>query len=187
MAELALSRLRVTQALPISYRMLGGESPQLSRREAGSRTDLVLTEASGWDCTRVQPEPDSGSACRSCPQRMGQLWTTPSELVPSCFLRPASMWSESRLHFLPAVGSPAGRFNLCVRVSASSFFFFFFFAGKCTGVEQFFRPVLVQWPLCCVIQPLSAVRDHQLRGLPSHAACYDFTCGISPFFVQTSP
>lgn len=129
-AEPALSRLRVTQALPISYRMLGGESPQLSRREAGSRTDLVLTEASGWDCTRVQPEPDSGSACRSCPQRMGQLWTTPSELVPSCFLRPASMWSESCLHFLPAVGSPAGRFNLCVRVSASSFFCFFFFCRE---------------------------------------------------------
>ena len=85
----------------------------------------VLSEASGWDCPRAQPEPDSGSVCRFYPQRTGQLWTTPSELVPSCFLRPASMWSESRLHFLPAVGSPAGRFNLCVRVSASCFFFFF--------------------------------------------------------------
>ena len=52
MAEPALSRLRVTQALPLSYRMLGGGSPQLSRREAGSRTDLC--------CQRPQAETAPG-------------------------------------------------------------------------------------------------------------------------------
>lgn len=136
----AQCRLRVTQALPVSYRMLGGGVSPAELEEAGVRTGLLLSEAPSWGYTRAQPERDSGSVCRLLSPAHGAAvdntvrtcWGT----VPSCFLRPASMWSESRLHFLPDVGSPAGRFNLCVCVSASSFFFFFL-QGSVLGLSSF--------------------------------------------------
>ena len=90
----AQCRLRVTQALPFSYRMLGGGSPQLSWREAGVRTGLLLSEAPSWGYTRAQPERDSGSVCRllspahegSCGQHRQNLLGDCSFLFPKTSL-----------------------------------------------------------------------------------------------------
>ena len=138
-AEPALSRLRVTQAAPLSYRMLVGEgSPQQSWREAGARTDLV--PAAGWGCTRAQTECDSGSVCRllspalrgSCGQHRQNL---PGDC---CFLFPKTTLDVVGVPppLFPSCRSPAGRFNLCVPVSASSVFFFFL-QGSVLGFSSF--------------------------------------------------
>ena len=177
---------------PLLLQDARGGSPQLSWREAGVRTGLLLSEAPSWGYTRAQPERDSGSVCRllspvhegSCGQHRQNLLGDCSFLFPKTSLDvvrvPSPLFTRCRI-------SSRALQPLCVCVCFLVCFFFFFFAGTCAGVEQFFRPVLVQWPLCCVIQPLVADQDHQLRGLLSSAACYDFTCDISPFFVQTSP
>lgn len=138
----AQCRLRVTQALPFSYRMLGGGSPQLSWREAGVRTGLLLSEAPSWGYTRAQPERDSGSVCRllspahegSCGQHRQNLLGDCSFLFPKTSLDvvrvPSPLFTRCRI-------SSRALQPLCVCVCFLVCFFFFFLQGRVLGLSSF--------------------------------------------------
>ena len=85
--------------------------------------------AAGWGCTRAQTECDSGSVCRLLsPARRGSCGQHRQNLPGDCcFLFPKTTLDVVGVPppLFPSCRSPAGRFNLCVPVSASSVFFFF--------------------------------------------------------------